>query len=81
MQITQHQLAIFLNIWHEWTRQKRWDKPETQEYMLHFNALNSNSSPRIVHSSLMLIDGTRVKKRTLQILSYDLNFETEFSHL
>ena len=22
----------------EWTRQKRWDKQETQEYMLHWNA-------------------------------------------
>jgi len=38
--------AILLNVQHEWSRQcltcpfmlKRWDKQETQERMLHFNA-------------------------------------------
>ena len=32
--------AVPLNVEHELTRQRKWDKQETQEYMLrHFNAL------------------------------------------
>ena len=32
-------VAIPLNVEHELTRQRKWDKQETQEYMPHFNAL------------------------------------------
>ena len=32
-------LAVPLNVEHELTRQRKWDKQETKEYMRHFNAL------------------------------------------
>ena len=38
-----------LNVEHELTRQRKWDKQETQEYMRHFNALKLDkltSDPR-----------------------------------
>ena len=41
--------AIPLNVEHKLTRQRRWDKQETQEYMRHFNALKLDkltSDPR-----------------------------------
>ena len=42
-------LAVPLNVEHELTRQRKWDKQETQEYMWHFNALKLDkltSDPR-----------------------------------
>ena len=48
MQLQQHS-AVPLNVEHELTRQRKWDKQETQEYMRHFNALKLDkltSDPR-----------------------------------
>jgi len=42
-------IAVSLNVEHELTRQRKWDKQETQEYMRHFNALKLDkltSDPR-----------------------------------
>ena len=42
-------LAVPLNVEHELTRQRKWDKQETQEYMRHFDALKLDkltSDPR-----------------------------------
>ena len=42
-------VAVPLNVKHELTRQRKWDKKETQEYMRHLNALKLDrltSDPR-----------------------------------
>jgi len=44
-----------------------------------FNALNSTSSPRILDSLLYCSMDAREEKQNLQMLGYDLNFETTLS--
>ena len=66
------------------TCQIRRDKPETQEYMWHFNALNSTSPPRFRASTLSALHGLRQEAREGNFFSKcsvgKLKFETKLSH-
>jgi len=49
--VTGTDVAVPLNVKHELTRQRKWDKQETQKYMRHFNALKLDkptSRPRVL---------------------------------
>ena len=48
--------AIPLNVEHELTRQRKWDKQETQEYMRNFNALKFDELTSDPRQPLMLFN-------------------------
>jgi len=62
-------LAIPLNVEHELTRQRKWDKQETQEYMRHFNALKLDELTSDPRQPLMLFDEREGEKKNLQMFS------------
>ena len=74
-------LAIPLNVEHELTRQRRWDKQETQEYMWHFNALKLDKLTSRSSTASYAVRWTRGrKKRIFKCSVMFLNFETKLSH-
>ena len=69
-----------LHVEHELTRQRKWDKQETQEYMRHFNALKLDSLTSVPPLALIAATGNARGKKNLQMFSWDLNFATKLSH-
>jgi len=60
-------LAVSLNVEHELTRQRKWDKQETQEYMRHFNALKLDSLTSVPPLALVAATGNAREKKNLQM--------------
>jgi len=61
------QIAVSLNVEHELTRQRKWDKQETQEYMRHFNALKLDSLTSVPPLALIAATGNAREKKNLQM--------------
>ena len=60
--------AVSLNVEHELTRQRKWDKQETQEYMRHFNALKLNNLTSVPPLALIAATGNaRGKKESSNV--------------
>ena len=57
--------AVPLNVEHELTQQRKWDKQETQEYMRHFNALKLDKLTSDPRQPLMLFDEREGGKKNL----------------
>jgi len=51
----------------ELTRQRKWDKQETEEYMRHFNALKLDSLTSVSPLALIAATGNVRKKKNLQM--------------
>ena len=51
----------------ELTRQRKWDKQETEEYMRHFNALKLDSLTSVSPLALIAATGNARKKKNLQM--------------
>jgi len=56
-----------LNVEHELTRQRKWDKQETQEYMRHFNALKLDKLTSVPPLALIAATGNARGKKNLQM--------------
>ena len=52
---------------HELTRQRKWDKQETQEYMRHFNALKLDGLTSVPPLALIAATGNARGKKNLQM--------------
>jgi len=62
--------AVPLNVEHKLTRQRKWDKQETQEYMRHFNALKLGSLTSVPPLALIAATGNaRGKKESSNVRS------------
>jgi len=59
--------AVSLNVEHELTRQRKWDKKETQEYMRHFNALKLDRLTSVPQLALIAATGNAREKKSLQM--------------
>ena len=60
-------LAVPLNVENELTRQREWDKQETQEYMRHFNALKLDKLTSVPPLALIAATGNARGKKNLQM--------------
>ena len=56
-----------LNVEHELTRQRMWDKQETQEYMRHFNALKLDSLTSVPPLALIAATGNARGKESSNV--------------
>jgi len=55
--------SVPLNVEHELTRQRKWEKQETQEYMQHFNALKFDSLTSVPPLALIAATGNAGGKK------------------